>query len=104
MDAKDDYIGSQTPTYRKFPRGFGAVFLNPVVTGDETLDLVPYHLFTNLKKHIGGKRLNSDEEVKTVMMEYLEKKVNGGFYDADIQKLLDGLQKYLDMNSDYVEK
>jgi len=52
-------------------------------------DLAPsdYHLFTNLKKHLGGKRLNSDEEVKTVVMEYLEKEVDGGFYDAGIQKL-----------------
>lgn len=69
-------------------------------------DLAPsdYHLFTNLKKHLGGKRLNSDEEVKTVVMEYLEKEVDGEFYDAGIQKLPDRLQKCLDMNGDYVEK
>jgi len=69
-------------------------------------DLAPsdYHLFTNLKKHLGGKRLNLDEEVKTVVMEYLEKEVDGEFYDAVIQKLPDRLQKCLDMNGDYVEK
>lgn len=31
---------------------------------------------------MGGKRLNSDEEVKTVVKEYLEKEVDGRFYDA----------------------
>lgn len=38
-------------------------------------DLAPsdYHLFTNLKKHMGGNRLNSNEEVKTAVKDYLEK-------------------------------
>lgn len=47
---------------------------------------------------------NSDEEVKIVVMEYLEKQVDGGFNDAGIQKLPERLQKCLDMNGDYVEK
>jgi len=56
------------------------------------LALSDYHLFTNLKKHVGGKKLNSDEEVKTVVMEYLEKEIDGGFYNAGMQKLPDRLQ------------
>lgn len=50
-----------------------------------------YHLFTNLKKHICKKKLNSDEELKTAVKNYLEKEVNGGF--TGIQKLLNRLQR-----------
>lgn len=53
---------------------------------------------------MGGKRLNSDEKVKAVVKKYLEKEVDGRFYDTGIQKLPDRLKKCQDMNGDHVEK
>jgi len=49
-------------------------------------DLPPsdYHLFTYLKKHMGGKKPNSNEAVNTVVKEYLKKEVDGGLYDVGI--------------------
>lgn len=50
------------------------------------------------------KRLNSDEEVKTTVKDYMEKEVGGKLYDTGMQKLPDRLQNNFDMNGDYVKK
>jgi len=44
-------------------------------------DLAPsdYHLFLNLKKHLGGKRLETDEEMKTEVNQYLNFRAGGEF-------------------------
>jgi len=63
-----------------------------------------YHLFLNLKKHLGGKRLETDEEVKTEVTQYLNKELAVSFYEADIQKLPVRLEKCIQVNGDYVEK
>lgn len=69
-------------------------------------DLAPsdYHLLLNLKKHLGGKRLETDEEVKTEVTQYLNKELAASFYEAGIQKLPVRLEKCIQVNGDYVEK
>lgn len=69
-------------------------------------DLAPsdYHLFTNLKRHLGGKRMETDEEVKAAVKEYFDQEVDGKFYDAGIKKLPERLKKCIEVNGDYVEK
>lgn len=52
-----------------------------------------YHLFFNLKRHSDGKRLNSDEEVKIAVKDYLGKEMDGMHYDGGIKKLPDRLQR-----------
>ncbi|CAH1725891.1 unnamed protein product [Aphis gossypii] len=69
-------------------------------------DLAPsdYHLFLNLKKHLGGKWLDTDEEVKTEVTQHLNKELAASFYEAGIQKLPVRLEKSIQVNGDYVGK
>lgn len=68
-------------------------------------DLAPsdYHLFPNLKEHLGGQRFSSDEEVKEEVERYLNS-LAVDWFDTGIQKLTQRLQKCVDVNGDYVEK
>jgi len=65
--------------------------------GAEFLDL-----FLHLNKHLTGKKFNDNDEVQEVMTWF--KGLAADFYDSGIQKLVPGLNKYLDNASDYVEK
>jgi [histone H3]-lysine36 N-dimethyltransferase SETMAR len=68
-------------------------------------DLAPsdYHLFTKLKKFLGGQRFSDDEEIMEAVKKWL-KELEQKVYDEGIQKLVHRLQKCIDLNGDYVEK
>lgn len=68
-------------------------------------DLAPsdYHLFLHLKKHLGGQRLQDDDEVKTVVMQWLTSQA-ADFYEEGIQKLVQRYDKCLNIDGNYVEK
>ena len=68
-------------------------------------DLAPtnYHLFLNLKKHLGGQRLQDDDQVKTVVMQWLTSQA-GDFYEEGIHKLVQRYDKCLNIEGNYVEK
>ncbi|VVC28199.1 Ribonuclease H-like domain,Transposase, type 1 [Cinara cedri] len=68
-------------------------------------DLAPsdYHLFTSLKKHMGGKKCSTDEEVKGAVDKWT-KEMAAEFYDAGIKKLICRLTACIERNGDYVEK
>lgn len=68
-------------------------------------DLAPsdYHLFPELKSHLGGTHFQSDDELKNEVERYL-RNVAGEFYDKGIQKMPQRMQKCIDRNGDYVEK
>jgi len=68
-------------------------------------DLAPsdYHLLLNLKEHLGGKRMETDE-VKKEVTQYLQKEMAASFYEAGIQKLPVRLEKCVRLNGDYVDK
>ncbi|XP_071043084.1 histone-lysine N-methyltransferase SETMAR-like [Parasteatoda tepidariorum] len=74
----------------------------------ETLDHPPYspdlassdyHLFL----HLSGQRLQDDDEVKTVVMQWLRNQA-ADFYEEGIQKLLQRYDKCLNVEGNYVEK
>jgi hypothetical protein len=56
--------------------------------------------FTKLKEFLGGKRFYNNQEQSRKWLKELAVKV----YDNGIQKLVPRLQKYLDLDGDYVEK
>lgn len=68
-------------------------------------DLAPsdYHLFLHLKKHLGGQRLQDDNEVKTFVMQWLTSQA-AEFYQEGIQKLVPRYDKCLNIHGNYVEK
>ena len=68
-------------------------------------DLAPndFHLFLHLKKHVGGKKFDNDDEVQEEVMMWF-KELAADFYDSGIQKLVPRLNKCLDNAGDYVEK
>jgi len=68
-------------------------------------DLAPsdYHLFTSLKKHMGGKKFSADEEVKGAVDKWT-KEMAAEFYEAGIKKLICRLTTCIERNGDYVEK
>ncbi|KAG8195681.1 hypothetical protein JTE90_003825 [Oedothorax gibbosus] len=68
-------------------------------------DLAPsdYHLFLHLKKHLGGQRLQDDDEVKTVVMQWLTSQA-ADFYEEGIQKPVQRYDKCLNIGGNYVEK
>ena len=69
-----------------------------------TPDLAPsdYHLFPDLKKHLGGTHFSTGDEVKDVLR-YL-RSAAGEFYDSGVKKVVHDMQKCIDLNGDYVEK
>jgi hypothetical protein len=67
-------------------------------------DIAPcdYHLFLELKKHLGRTHFRTREELKDVFS-YL-RGAAGEFYDSGIKKMVHRMQKWIDLNGDYVEK
>ena len=68
-------------------------------------DLAPsdYHLFLHLKKHLGGQRLQDDNEVKTSVIQWLTSQA-AEFYEEGTQKLVPRYDKCLNIHGNYVEK
>ena len=68
-------------------------------------DLAPsdYHLFLYLKKILGGKRFDDNEDLKDAAQKWLTSQV-GPFYEEDIQKLVPCYNKCLNNGGEYVEK
>ena len=68
-------------------------------------DIAPsdYHLFPELKKHLGGTQFRTGEELKEEVLSYL-RGAAGEFYDSGIKKMVQRMQKCIDLNGDYVEK
>lgn len=68
-------------------------------------DLAPsdYHLFPKLKKHLGGMRFASDEELIATVDHYFEE-LEENEYCEGIKKLEHRLNKCIDLEGDYVEK
>jgi len=76
----------------------GDVFLDSIVTGDETWG---FHHTPESKQ--AGKKLDDDDEVQEEVMTWF-KGLAADFYDSGIQKLIPRLNKCLDNAGDYVEK
>lgn len=68
-------------------------------------DLAPsdFHMFLQLKKHLGGVRHDDDNEVKTAVLDFLSSQA-AEFYDSGIQKLVGRYDKCLNIGGNYVEK
>ena len=68
-------------------------------------DLAPsdYHLFLHLKKFLGGKRFDDDDDLKDGVQKCLTSQA-AAFYEEDIQKPVPHYNKCLNNGSDYVEK
>jgi len=68
-------------------------------------DLAPsdYHLFLHLKKFLGGKRFDDDNDLKDAVQKWLTSQV-AAFYEEGIQKLVPRYDKCLNNGSEYVEK
>jgi histone-lysine N-methyltransferase SETMAR len=68
-------------------------------------DIAPsdYHLFPELKKHLGGTNFRTGEELKEEVLSYL-RGAAGEFCDSGIKKMVHRMQKCIDLNGDYVEK
>ena len=68
-------------------------------------DLAPsdFHLFLHLKKLLGGKRLDGDDDLKDTVQKWLTSKA-AAFYEEDIQKLVSRYDKCLSNGGEYVEK
>ncbi|CAH2101194.1 unnamed protein product [Euphydryas editha] len=68
-------------------------------------DLAPsdYHLFPNLKKWLGGKKIKSNREVIDAVNEYFEG-LDESHYKNGITALEHRYEKCINFNGDYVEK
>ena len=68
-------------------------------------DLAPcdFHVFGKLKKDLGGRRFQNDEEVKAAVSGWLHS-AGGDFYASGIEKLVDRSEKCLQSLGEYVEK
>ena len=68
-------------------------------------DLAPsdYFLFPNLKKWLGGKRFESNNEVISQTNAYFDD-LNKSYFSEGIKKLEKRLTKCIELNGDYVEK
>lgn len=68
-------------------------------------DVAPsdYHMFPALKKHLGGKKFDSDAEVQKEVNTWL-READGEWYSAGIDKFIVRMRKVLEKNGDYVEK
>jgi len=60
-------------------------------------------LYLHLKKHLGGKKVDDDDEVQEEVMTWFKEQA-ADFYDSGIQKLVPRFNKCLDNAGDYVEK
>ena len=68
-------------------------------------DLGPrdYHLFLHIKKFLGGKLFDDDDDLKDVMGKWLTWQA-AAFYEEGIQKLVPRYDKCLNNGGEYVEK
>lgn len=68
-------------------------------------DIAPsdYHMFPALKKHLGGKKFASDEEVQAEVNAWL-RGADGQWYEEGVQKFIVRMQKVVEKNGDYIEK
>jgi hypothetical protein len=66
-------------------------------------DFMNFHLFLHLKKHLAGKKFDSDDEVQEEIKTW-SKGQEADFYDSGIQKLVPRLNKCLHNAGDCVEK
>ena len=68
-------------------------------------DLAPsdFHLFPELKSHLGGTHFQTDEEFKIEVERYMHNVV-GEFCDKGIRKMQQRMRKCIDHNGDYIEK
>ena len=68
-------------------------------------DLAPsdFHLFGPLKRYLGGKRFNDDEELISAVQTWL-KSLDVNFFKDGVFSLLSRWQKCVDLHGDYIEK
>ena len=68
-------------------------------------DLAPsdFHLFLHLKKLLGGKRFDDDDDLKDVVQKWLIPQA-AAFYEEGIQKLVPRYDKCLNNGGEYVDK
>jgi len=68
-------------------------------------DLAPsdYHLFLHLKKFLGGKRFDDDDDVKDAVRKWLTWQV-AAFYEEGTRKLVPRYDKCLNNGDEYVGK
>ena len=68
-------------------------------------DLAPsdYHLFPDLKKFLGGKRFETDEELKATVLGFFHS-LDIEFFENGIKKLILRSEKCIQIQGDYVEK
>jgi len=66
-------------------------------------NVMNFHLFLHLKKHLAGNKLDDNDEVQEEVITWFKGQA-ADFYDSGIQKLVPRLNKCLDNAGDYVEK
>ena len=68
-------------------------------------DLAPsdFHLFLRLKKCLGGKRFDDDDDLKDAVQKWLTSQA-AAFYEEGIQKLVSRYDKCLNNGGEYVGK
>lgn len=68
-------------------------------------DLAPsdFHLFPNLKKHLGGQKFLTNEEVEAAVNLYFED-LEESFFKTGMEALESRWKKCIELNGDYVEK
>ena len=68
-------------------------------------DLAPsdYHLFLHLKKFLGGKQFDDDDDLKDAVQKWLTSQA-AAFCDEGVQKLVPRYDKCLNNGGEYVEK
>jgi len=62
-----------------------------------------HHLFLHLKKFLGGKRFDDDDDLKDAVQKWLSSQA-AAFYEEDIQELVPCCNKCLNNGGEYVEK
>jgi hypothetical protein len=62
-----------------------------------------FHLFLHLKKFLGGKRFDDDDDLKDAVQKWLTSQA-ATFYEEGIQKLVPRYDKCLNNGGEYVEK
>ena len=70
-----------------------------------TPDLAPsdFHLFLHLKKFLGGKRFDDDNDLKDAVQKWLTSQA-AAFHEEGVQKLVPRYDKCLNNGGEYVEK
>jgi hypothetical protein len=66
-------------------------------------NVMNFHMFLHLKKHLAGKKFDDDAEVQEEIMTWFKGQA-ADVYDSEIQKLIPRLNKCLDNAGDCVEK